>query len=117
MAEEFMNETEMDEEFEERSGNVKEQVSRVAETLGDLTREVVKLQLSLATLPFRALPLDTRRHSRAAMVETFRAMRSMVDEAADRLEDALEGAEKAMAGSEGEEIIIEGEEEEGEGEV
>lgn len=112
MAEEFMNETEMDEEFEERSADVKEQAGRVAEALGDLTREVVKLQFSLATLPFRVLPEDTRRHSRRAMAETFRAMRSMVDEAADKLESALEGAEKSVSETEGEEIIIEGEEEE-----
>lgn len=112
MDEEFMNETKIDDELEERAGDVKEQAGRVAEALGDLTREVVRLQFSLATLPFRLLPQGTRRHSRAAMAETFRAMRSMVDEAADRLESALEGAEKAVSEPEGEEIIIEEEEEE-----
>lgn len=58
-------------------------------TVSDLARSLVKLPAAMIKLPMTLLPDETAAHARTALLEGFRAFRSLMDAVNNNVEDML----------------------------
>ena len=73
-----------DEEFNGTKGN-----TDFASILGDLAALAVKIPVAVIQMPVNMLPDETRRHARAALRESFLAVRSLLGVMGDNIESML----------------------------
>ena len=69
--------------------------SGVVGTIGDVVKTIVQLPATIVQLPMALLPEETRKHARAAVLESFLAVRSLVSAAGDGVEGMLGGEGRA----------------------
>jgi hypothetical protein len=85
-----------DEEFNDtRRGN------SAASTITNMARLAISVPTALMRMPMQILPRDTAQHARAATLESFLAVRSLMSAIGDRIEEALTDSGSTSAGVQG----------------
>ncbi|MEI6044899.1 MAG: hypothetical protein WCS37_11145 [Chloroflexota bacterium] len=58
--------------------------------LGNVVKQLVKLQIEVVSIPFSLLPTDSRRYALDAVRQAFKAVRSIVDDVSDTIDTTLQ---------------------------
>lgn len=66
--------------------------NNVIGTVGNLTKQVVRLQFGLLTLPLNLLPSRSRYHAKNAVREGFLSFKTLVDEITNGIDEGLRGS-------------------------
>jgi hypothetical protein len=77
-------------------------------SVGNLTKQVVRLQFGLLTLPFNLLPSRSRYHAKNALHEGFLSLKVLLDELSTGIDEGLRASlehDKAWADTASDEII------------
>ncbi len=73
----------------EEFDNIGRETRRAVGGVGNLIGQVIRLQFGLLTLPLNLLPEKSRYHAKNSVREGFLAIKSLVDEVTDGIDDGL----------------------------